>query len=116
MMALLGVASIHAHPGPGKGPRNPEKAAQKATEKMKAALALSEDQSKKVYDINLQSIRNIEIVKKDTLLAPKDRKARHKAIQEQRKSELRKVLTPEQFAQMEKLEEERKEHRKEKKR
>lgn len=70
---------------------NPEKRAQKLTEKMIKHLELSEDQKKAVYEANLKLVhKKIE------------QKAQMKAIRDSYSTEMKAVLTPEQYEKLEK--------------
>ncbi|HIP35714.1 MAG TPA: DUF4890 domain-containing protein [Crocinitomix sp.] len=80
-----------------------EERAQKRTDKMTKQLELTEEQAKKVYEINLEHVKKMDALK-----------AERKAQNEKTKSELDKVLTEKQKKKAEELRQKRKEKQKSK--
>lgn len=89
-----------------------ETRAEKMTGKMKTGLSLSDDQYKKVYDINLKYIQKAEALK-DTDDRMAKMKAR-KADNEAKTKELKAVLSKEQFDKYQQMQEEVRKEMKEK--
>ncbi len=79
----------------------PEERAQKITDRMTKQLALTEEQQKDVYKINLEHVKKMEALRAE-------RKAQH----EKTKAELDKILTDEQKKKAEELRKKREEKRK----
>lgn len=108
-MAVLFTTSIYAQsPAPhhpmGRQKPNPEQIAQRMTERMSEELQLSPEQSEKLYELNLNRIKKHQA----------DKQAHHEQMQADRaKSDesLQQILTPEQYAEWQKIKAERKEHR-----
>ncbi len=95
----------------------PEETAKLETDKMKKNLNLTDEQTQKVGDINLKYARQMfEIRKQNSQTSDADRQANReklKTLREKKTEEMKPILTPDQFTQYQKMEEEmRKEHRK----
>ena len=87
-----------------------EEKAQKRTDKMKEELGLSDEQVKKVYDINLKHIKEMEAIHKEM----KKLHDQAKTTRDNTKAEFDEVFTDEQKAKAEELRKKRKEKMKEK--
>ena len=83
-----------------------EEKAQKKTERMTKQLALSKDQSKQVYDINLKYEKENKILRAES----KKIKEKSKAKRAEKRSSIEKVLTAEQLAKAKEMEVKRKEN------
>ena len=83
-----------------------EEKAQKKTERMTKQLALSKDQSKQVYDINLK------YEKENKILRAESKKIKEKMMSGvyEKRSSIEKVLTAEQLAKAKEMEVKRKEN------
>jgi Spy/CpxP family protein refolding chaperone len=82
-----------AQKGGNNGPKkefNPEKMAEKRSEKLKADLKLTEQQFAAVTKLNKESVANREAERKEM-------KAKHDAKKSAYKNEMKKILTPEQY-------------------
>ncbi len=96
--------SLYAQTQPGKGnavakPRlTPEQRAQQMTDRQKENLGLSEEQYKKVLEINTNKALQHEALRMDAQKAREQRQAAAKEIESSRDAEYRKVLNAEQFA------------------
>jgi low affinity Fe/Cu permease len=75
---------------------SPEKIAWKMTEKMSADLSLSEEQKKKVYEINLKTASEQKALRDAMQKQQEQHKEKMKAHQDARIFDIEKVLTPEQ--------------------
>ena len=98
--------------GPKKGSTNPIDRVNNRTDKMVEDLNLNKKQENQVRDINLKFARKIQALKNNG----NDREANReefKSLREEHKTELKNVLTEEQFQQHLAFEKERKEMRKE---
>ena len=91
-------------------PLTPEERATKRTEQMKKELSLSEDQSSKIYAINLAHIIEMDKLKEEQ----KALKEKMKAERESTRLEIKEVLTPEQNLIFDQKVEEQKQKREEK--
>lgn len=87
--------------------RTPEERAARQTEMMTRKLSLTEEQNKKVYEINLKSAQQMQ-----TSFQAKDPKSM-RAAREEKDAALLQVLTPEQGKRYEEMKKERQEHRRE---
>ncbi|MBX2951646.1 MAG: hypothetical protein KF870_04010 [Leadbetterella sp.] len=100
MIILAGLVSFGAWAQDKKAERpsrerpTPEKIAERRTTYMKERLALSDDQYKKMYDINLSEAR-----KQQALAA--ERREKMKAERAELKKQYAAVLTPEQLKKLE---------------
>ncbi len=104
MIALITPAVAQDKQGPAKKEYKEmtvEERAQKRTDQMTKNLELTEDQAKKVYEINLEHAKKMEELRKQK-----------KAQNDKTKAELDKVLTDEQKKKAEELKKERDEKRK----
>lgn len=81
-----------------------EERAKHKTDRMTKQLELSEDQAKQVYDINLDFEKENKALKAEA----KKIKEKSKAKRLARKTEIEKILTPEQQAKVDELEAKRK--------
>jgi hypothetical protein len=75
---------------------SPEKMAEKMTEKMATDLSLSEEQRKKVYEINLKTATEQKALRDAMLEQQQQYRAKMKANQDARLNAIEKVLTDEQ--------------------
>ncbi|MCP9764914.1 hypothetical protein EGI31_18420 [Lacihabitans soyangensis] len=74
----------------GKREFNPEKMAEKRSERLKADLKLTDEQFAAVTKLNKESVANREAERKEL-------KAKHDAKKSAYKNEMKKILTPEQY-------------------
>lgn len=89
----------------------PEEKATKRTEQMKKELSLSEDQTTKIYAINLAHIVEMEKLKEEQRLL----KEKMKAERESTRLKIKEVLTPEQNVIFDQKAEEQKQKHEERK-
>ncbi|MEI6899854.1 MAG: hypothetical protein WCL00_08250 [Bacteroidota bacterium] len=98
---LFSNNSLYAQ-GDGRGSMPPEDRAKRQTEMMKEALNLTAAQEPKISALNLKYAKKMEEVRaasKDTAVIRKNANA----LNTQKDVELKKILTPEQFTQYEKI-------------
>jgi len=95
----------------GKETRSPEEMAQRQTEKMKLELQLTDAQVAQVQQINLKYAMASEQMRKAGG-TPEAMKEQRKTESHQKDAELKSVLTPEQYAKLEQIREERKAQKK----
>jgi len=112
VFAFILPGSLHAQKS-----TTPEDMAKTETDKMKEKLNLTDEQTIKVGDINLKYARQMnDIRQQNSQASTSERQANRekiKGLREKKSGELKTVLTPEQFEQYQKMEEEmRKEHKK----
>ena len=113
ILFVLFIAAAHSQvqstTAPPAGP-SAEERAKNQTQKMKTDLKLTSAQEPKVYDINLKYCKLIDEAKKNG----QDRNAQRKLIEgysKDQRSELTKVLTPEQVELSKKILEEKRQKR-----
>ncbi|MEM9820367.1 MAG: DUF4890 domain-containing protein [Bacteroidota bacterium] len=97
----------------GRRGGDPQKRAERQTQQMVEQLSLSEAQAAKVKTVNMEMAKKMQ---EAFASAEGDRKAMRETMQtirEEHKTELKKYLTSEQFASWEKIQEERRGNRKE---
>jgi len=87
-----------------------EQKAKHKTDRMTKQLKLSDDQAKQLYNLNLKFESDIKVLKTEA----KKIKEKAKAKRTERKSELAKILTPEQQIKVKEMEAKRKENRQKK--
>lgn len=91
--------------------KTPAEKAKEKTEEMNKDLQLSADQQKKIYDVNLKAFEAIDAY--DAKKPSKKLKKKQKEIvQNMRKNEYKKILTPAQFKKMLDLKKQEKEKEK----
>ena len=88
-----------------------EARADQKIEKLKAKLQLSDDQVAHIKADRIQIGNQIEAIHNNDQLSREDRKAQLGSLKEQKKSILKKYLTPDQLAKMEQMKKEHREHR-----
>lgn len=106
-IAIFSAVSVVAQEAPKK---TPEQHANEMTDRMKTELALSEDQTKKVQDINLRFTAKQAEIRNNSSLTKEQKQQEMKAAKDAHKEQLKNVLTEEQ---MKKWHEAKKEHREE---
>jgi Spy/CpxP family protein refolding chaperone len=92
--ALLIAIAASAQNAPAKGkkaPKTPEEKAKKQTEWMKKDLQLTDDQAQQIEDINLKYAKKAE-TRREAL------KTEHEKFKAEKEADLKKVLTPDQYA------------------
>ena len=67
------------------------------------ALDLTDDQKPKFEAIMTGSMEKMRALRQDTSLTPEDRRAKAKTIQDDRNTQVKALLTPEQYAKYEKM-------------
>jgi len=82
-------------------PRTPEQRANMQTQRLSKKLKLSAEQQAKVKEIFLARAQKVENVKSAQAEEKKQRKQQVKATKDESDAELKKVLTEEQYLQME---------------
>lgn len=87
-----------------------EERSDRQTETMTTNLGLDKAQSEKVQGINARFNKALAEMRQ-TNLSEDERKARSKALRDQHHADLKEVLTPEQFAKMQNLVQERRDER-----
>jgi len=97
----------------GKGKKSPEERAKNRTEVMTKELGLTPEQIAKVNTVNITHARGVDDLK--GMMDDKVKKERSKALRDKRDSDLKGILTAEQFAKMESLREKKKAVEKDKK-
>lgn len=98
------VNAVHAQPD---RQRTPEEKARNLTDKMVERLGLSDEQSEKVYQLNAEGAQELEPYVNALHEARKALDEARRRVVESKTSELRSLLTPEQFAEFEKNKAER---------
>jgi Spy/CpxP family protein refolding chaperone len=97
MLAMAMTISFAMHAQRGHGPhRNPDEAAKSLTERMKTELGLTDQQYASVHSINLEYAKKASTLRGDSSTSRDERHTRLKSLRQQKRTELKKVLTPEQ--------------------
>ena len=73
VLALISISAINAQP-------NPEKKAKKFTDEMTEVLSLNEEESKAIYEIQLERFKTVQSLKKEYANDPKTLKEKQKAL------------------------------------
>lgn len=90
---------------------NPEKRMEKQTEMMVEKLSLSTAQAEKVKEVNLNMAKKMQAIFENSEGDRASRRTAMEQIRAEHQVELKKYLTAEQFAEWEKIEEERRSNR-----
>lgn len=116
LVAVMITAGAYAQDS-SKVKRSPEEMANRKADKLKTELGLSDDQRGKVYTVFLDKINKREAIQakyKDSK-DKKAMKAEMKTVEETAETNLKGILTTEQFTKWQTLREERKQQHKDKK-
>lgn len=111
LMLVIGFFALQAQRTAERRPMDPEKMAEKQTARMTEQLNLDEKQAEQVTAINLKYAEQSKGNKEQAKAEREARKAERQQMQETKMAELKQVLTPEQYAEMEKAQAERSERR-----
>jgi len=105
ILALLAVSvSSFAQNKESKTKKSPEERAKISTERMKTSLNLSDEQSSKIYDLNLQRMKDRKEFKEGKSKVDSDRKNKRNEY----KNSLKSILTEEQYNSMKKMHKDKK--------
>lgn len=110
-LTLLLAIAIKSNAQADSLKHSPEKRAQVQTDKMKTNLTLSDDQYKKIYDINLKYAKK----RQESMQAGDDRRAKMKEMKvsnDDKNNELKAVLSEDQFTKYQEMQKEMKAKRK----
>lgn len=99
----MSVSSI-AQDKDSKTKKSPEEIARISTERMKTSLNLSDEQSSRIYDLNLQKIKDRKEFKENKSKLDGERKRKNSEY----KNSIKSILTEEQFKKMKKIHKEKK--------
>ncbi len=110
-LLMIGMVALQAQRQPERPPMEPEKMAQRQTEKMTEHLSLDEKQAEKVAAINLKYARQHQSEMEKGKAEREVRKAEHQKVHDAKMAELKQILTEEQYAKLEKDQDERKDNR-----
>jgi len=103
----LALSQTVASQSSDRAVKTPEQKAKAVTEHMTKRLNLTEDQAGKVYELNLQRARELEPYAKSVKEARAAMNEAHKQSEEKSASDMRGVLTADQFAEWERAKAER---------
>jgi len=110
------TAPSTAPPAPGAPPPGgpagrpmltPDQRAQKQTEMMQKNLSLTPDQVTKVKQINLDFQTQMDQLRTNTSVTPQDKHAQMKTLRDKHDADIKAVLTPEQQAKLEQMQQNR---------
>ncbi len=105
ILAFLAVSvSSFAQNKESKTTKSPEERAKITTERMKTSLNLSDEQSSKIYDLNLQRMKDHKEFKESKSKVDSDRKNKRNEY----KSSLKSILTEEQYNSMKQMHKDKK--------
>lgn len=105
ILAFLAVSvSSFAQNKESKTTKSPEERAKITTERMKTSLNLSDEQSSKIYDLNLQRFKDHKEFKESKSKVDSDRKNKRNEY----KNSLKSILTEEQYNSMKQMHKDKK--------
>jgi Spy/CpxP family protein refolding chaperone len=96
LVSLLAMASSNDHTDNQRGNRNPEKIAQKQTERLHQIVHLNDEQYKQILNISLESAQRISDLRKNATLEGEQKKQAFRMERMKRKDEIICLLSPEQ--------------------
>ncbi|MDN3669254.1 periplasmic heavy metal sensor [Echinicola jeungdonensis] len=102
-LMLVIVFQSQAQRGEHKREFNPEKMAQKITDKMAEKLELSEDQKQKVYQLHLDRLQKRKEQHQEMMEKRKAMREKMEAEHKENQAKLEEILTPEQKAKWEEI-------------
>ncbi len=85
---------------PQKPEQTPETMSQRHADKMKSDLNLNDEQTKKVYDVNLKYNKERQVNREKRSQERKEKMAEAKKKNEQKNAELKNILTADQYSKM----------------
>ena len=97
-----------------KAERTPEAMSQRHADKLKSELNLSDEQTKKIYEVNLKYNREMQAQRAEKEKQRSEKMEQLKKKKEQKNAELKKILTEDQYTMMLKNQEAKKEKMKQK--
>ena len=105
ILALLTISvSSYAQDKDSKPKKTPEERATLITDKMKSSLNLTDDQYSKVYELNLQRIKERQALKEERSKTDSDIKKKRSEYM----TSLKSILTDEQYQTLKKIQKEKK--------
>lgn len=111
-LGFAAMAGAQTTPAPEK---TPEQRTQKVVDWMKTNIGLKPEQEPKVYHVVLTSFQDLKKAKETYGNQKELFRQKRKAIKEKSKSELKSILTPEQWQQLEQKKKEMRQHMKDRK-
>lgn len=103
LVGLVSMLSITTVSAQDKEKKTPQERATMLTERMDKALILTADQKAKISELNLGVALKNEKIRKDTSLSKDKKKEALEANKATRDMNLKMILTPEQFAKVQKM-------------
>lgn len=97
------VTTSMAQGNKGKGPKTPEQKATNVSNKMSQELSLAEDQKSKIYAMSLERLKKKEQLKVKYANDKEAAKKEYKEIQQSYATNLKTLLTPEQYKRWEEI-------------
>jgi protein CpxP len=112
VLVMAGSAALAQHRGYGsKDDHDPKERAAKSAERMKKELSLSEDQFSKVKTSNEKFSERYAAIRKDTSLTRGKTMSKMKSVRTEQETELKKILTSDQWTKWSELKSKRSEER-----
>jgi hypothetical protein len=108
---LISIAGLFAQSPAStmKGNKTPEQRAERFTKKMTKELVLDAAQQERIKILNLDRFKKLEDARSAAAVSKKEVAAKVKQVNEEYFSNVKGVLTPEQFAKFQEMKEEMKE-------
>lgn len=101
-IALIATASLYAQEGPKGGPGwDPAERAKQRLEHMKTALDLTDEQVKKIEDIQASQMEAMKALREDESLTSEQKREKSRQLMDETRQKVDGVLTPEQKAKWE---------------
>lgn len=114
MLAIASMSLAYAQQPAHHKKHTPQERAEKLTEKMTQELGLSAETKAKVSEINYEKARKVEQLRNEAIADKERKKEARQKLKQEHETQLKAVLTPEQFEKWLKLREEMKQKHKEK--
>jgi periplasmic protein CpxP/Spy len=109
LMSMLLVAVI-GYAQPGQRNMNPEDMAKRQTEQIKEAVGLNEKQEKQVYDLSLETSKEMRAMREESQGGGfEGMREKMQEVREEQDKKMKEILTSAQWKKYEKFQEERRE-------
>lgn len=108
MMVTMGTESMAqpAQRGEGREKMSLEQMAERRTERLTEELKLSKKQAKEMYALQLEEMKRMQLMRDEKAGSREAMAERMKQARQERVAAYKQILTPEQFAEWEKMEKE----------
>ncbi len=111
---FAGTILVSAQPGQDRRSFDPEDMAKRQTEQLKELLSLNKDQEKKVFDLNLETSRQMRALREDNRSSGggfEGMREKMGEIRDKQDAKMKEILTDAQWKKYQKYQEERRQQR-----